>query len=192
MSCSPSDLKDYFLGELGDAEGRRVREHLGHCGRCREELDRLRLTQAALRSLPDEEPPRRIAFVSDQVFEPRWWQLWHSPRLGFASAAMLSLAILVHAFVRPVPTAAPAGQNAAAIEQRIGAEVARRLEPAITAAVAESEARQAAKTIELVRDAEKRIDFDRRADRVAIEEAFTLLQKKLNRWYTANAALGDR
>ena len=40
------------------------------CGDCALELDQLRLTTAALRTLPDREIPQRIAFVSDQVFEP--------------------------------------------------------------------------------------------------------------------------
>jgi hypothetical protein len=45
-----------------------------------------------LASLEDEEIPRRIAFVSDRVFEPRWWQtMWRSgPVMGFASAALLA------------------------------------------------------------------------------------------------------
>ena len=42
-------------------------------------------------SLPDEEIPQRIAFVSDRVFEPSWWQtVWRSgPAMGFASAVLL-------------------------------------------------------------------------------------------------------
>lgn len=186
MSCSPLDLKDYLFGVLTEAERRQVEEHARGCQACGEELDRLRLTEAALRSLPDEEPPRRIAFVSDKVFEPGWWQrFWQSgPRLGFASAALLAMAILVHGFLRPVPAAAPMVTGTAAIEARIGAAVAK--------AVAESEARQAQKTVQLVADTEKRLEFDRRADRVAFEEAFNHLQKKFNVLYTATADLGGR
>src|SRR5258708_37318755 len=71
------------------------------------------MTQAALFSLRDEEIPQRIAFVSDKVFEPspwrRWWSaFWGSTaRLSFASAAMLSAAILVSALNRPAPAPAP-------------------------------------------------------------------------------------
>jgi hypothetical protein len=43
--------------------------------------------------------PRRIAFVSDKVFEPRWWQRVFSP--NFAAACVIAGAILVHAFARP-------------------------------------------------------------------------------------------
>lgn len=189
MTCSPFDLKDYFFDELGQPERRLVEEHIGQCPDCRQELERLRLTRSALRALPDEEPPRRIAFVSDKVFQPGWWQrFWQSaPRLGFAAAAMLSVAILVHAFAQPAPPA-PASVDTAAIEARISAEVARRLEPAIAAA----EARQAQRAAQLVAEVENRLDFDRRADRVAFEETLTVLQKKFNVMYTASAELGVR
>jgi len=71
-------------------------------------LNRLRSTQAVLLSVPDEEIPQRIGFVSDRVYEPslmlRWWRaFWGSaPRLAFASAAMLSAAILFSRFTGPV------------------------------------------------------------------------------------------
>ncbi len=97
MSCSPFDLRDYFLKELSDPQQRQVEAHVKDCPACRQELEQLQLTQTALFSLRDEEIPQRIAFVSDPVFEPssaqRWWAaFWGSPaRLGFAGAAMLSV-----------------------------------------------------------------------------------------------------
>jgi len=193
MTCSPYDLKDYFFEELPAPERGLVEDHLKQCPGCREELERLRVTRSALDVLREEEPPRRIAFVSDKVFAPGWWpRFWQSgPRLGFAAAAMLSVAILVHAVVRPVAPA-PAALDAAAVETRISAEVAKRLEPAIAAAVAASEAHQAQRAAQLVAEAEKRLDFDRRADRVAFEETLTVLQKKFNVLYTASADLGVR
>src|SRR5579872_5411064 len=111
MSCSPFELRDYFLQELADPQQRQVEAHIKTCQSCQEELDRLRITEAALFSVRDEEIPQRIAFVSDKVFEPspwrRWWaSFWGSTaRLGFASAAMLSAAIVVHAF-HPAPAPA--------------------------------------------------------------------------------------
>jgi len=42
-----------------------MEQHLAACGDCALELDQLRLTTAALRTLPDREIPQRIAFVSD-------------------------------------------------------------------------------------------------------------------------------
>ena len=120
MSCSQSDLKDYFLGEPGVAGRGAVEEHLKACPSCREELDRLRLLGTALASVPDEEMPHRIAFVSDKIFEPRGWaRFWGSaPRLGFASAAMLSAAIILHGFISTVETRRTA-EIVAAAEHRI-------------------------------------------------------------------------
>ena len=142
MSCSPFDLRDYFLKELPDQERRQVEAHVRDCRPCQEELDRLGMTQAALFSLRDEEIPQRVAFVSDAVFEPSPWRrawsaLWNSgPRLGFVSAAMLSAALVVFALIRPVPiagpvasavpaTAAPAHLSDAEIQERVDAAVAR-------------------------------------------------------------------
>src|SRR5262245_1841869 len=120
VGCSPFDLRDYFFGELSREDHKAVDRHVASCAGCREEFENLRLAQSTLLSLRDEEPPRRIAFVSDPVFEPSWWRrVWRSgPALGFASAAMLSAAILVHAVaVRPVAATAPipAAQTALAV-----------------------------------------------------------------------------
>jgi len=194
MSCSPFDLKDYFFGELGAPECARVRSHVESCPACAEELERMRLTEAALRSLREEEPPRRIAFVSDRVFEPRWWQVWwnSAPRLGFASAALLAIAILVHAFARPVVIVPRPPVQAAAIQAPVHAVDASRVDDAVRAAVAESEARQARKTADLVEAARRDIEFQRRADRVQFEETLMLLQKRYNGLLVASAEYGGR
>jgi anti-sigma factor RsiW len=158
MSCSPFDLKDYFLKELPDASRQPVEDHLRTCPACQEELDRLRIAEAALFALRDEEIPRRIGFVSDEVFEPapwrRWWgAFWGSAaRLGFASAAVLSIAILVHAFVRPAPLARLASSPAAAVASISPAEVQDLIQAAVSRSVRESEARQEEKTAKLVAD----------------------------------------
>ena len=113
MSCSPFDLRDYLLGELAQPDCRQLEKHVNACSGCREELDRLQVTHAALCSLAEEEIPQRIAFVSDKVFEPSPWRralqaFWSSSaRLGFVSAAMLSCALVVTALYRPAPV--PAG-----------------------------------------------------------------------------------
>ena len=163
MSCSPFDLRDYFLNELPEASRRPVEDHLRTCPACREDLDRLRLTEAALFALRDEEVPRRIGFISDEVSEPargrRWWgALWGSSvRLGFASAAMLSIAILVHAFVRPAPFAQLASRPPAAVVSISPAEV----QSLIQAAVARSEAQRAEETQKLVADLLRREEQER-------------------------------
>jgi len=81
MSCTWVDVKAYFLGELAASEKSSLEGHLHGCQSCREELERLNLTRTALLSLEDEDVPQRIAFVSDKVFEPRWWQtMWSKSR----------------------------------------------------------------------------------------------------------------
>ena len=102
MSCSPFDLRDYFLKELPGPEGKQVEVHIKTCTECREELERLQATEAALVSLCNEEIPQRLAFVSDKIFEPSparraWVAFWGSgARLGFASAAVLSAALVMY------------------------------------------------------------------------------------------------
>lgn len=195
MSCSPFDLRDFLFGELGEPERGEVSTHLEACAPCREELDRLRATQAALLSVRDEEPPRRIAFVSDRVFEPRWWQvLWNSgPRLGFAAASLVAAAILVHAFARPVPRLPAPAVDTTAVEARISGAVARRVDAAVEAAVAESEARQAKKAAQLVEAARHDFEFQRQADHVAFQEVMTVMQKRYSGWVLAsNEAGGGR
>jgi anti-sigma factor RsiW len=172
MNCSPFDLRDYFLKELPDSERQQVETHVRGCAGCREELERLGATEAALFTLREEEIPQRIAFVSDKVFEPspwrRWWSaLWGSAaRLGFASAAMLSVAILVSALTRPAPAPAHlAGISAGEVDQRI------------QAAVAASEARQTEKVQVLVKDLERRTDQEHNLRMIA-EESSERLQMR--------------
>jgi anti-sigma factor RsiW len=147
MSCSPFDLKDYFLKELPDSERRQVEGHVRECRQCREELERLRRTEASLFALREEEIPQRIAFVSDKVFEPAPWRRWlaafwgSAACLGFASAAMLSVAILVFALTRPSATASitPASVQA-------------QIQAAVDKGVHESELRQSVRNEKLVAD----------------------------------------
>jgi len=164
MSCSPFDLKDYFLKELPNPQQREVEGHVKSCQVCREELDRLQLTEAALFSLRDEEIPQRIAFVSDKVFEPSPWRrgwaaFWgSSARLGFASAAMLSVALLVSALVSPLMRTAPVGRvsdppKALPVAAQISdADIQIRVDNAVAKAIAEVDARQTQKTAQLVAD----------------------------------------
>ena len=125
MSCSPFDLRDYFLKELERPQQLEVEAHVRNCAACREELERLGAAEAALFSLRDEEIPQRIAFVSDQIFEPsavrRWLTaFWGStPRLGFASAAMLSAALVFFALYHPPAPASGAAGTRNGSEGRI-------------------------------------------------------------------------
>jgi anti-sigma factor RsiW len=183
MSCSSIDLKAYFLGEANRQEQAACEDHVTACAGCREELAQLTLTQTALRSLADEEIPQRIAFVSDKVFEPKWWQtIWRSgPVVVFASAVLLSSSIFVHAYTRPGP--APVVVAAAPVAQVDN----RQIEAAVAKAVAEVEKRQDAKTALALTTAEKRYEFQLRADEVRMQETVNLFQNKMARMlYAAN------
>jgi anti-sigma factor RsiW len=181
MNCSPFDLRDYLFGELAETDRRQVDLHVRSCAHCHEDLERLRFTHSTLLALRDEEVPQRIAFVSDKVFEPSWarrtWlAFWNSgPRLGFASAAMLSAALVVFVFFRPAPLPTPA-TDTAKIEQ----EVSERVAAAVEKAVAESEARQASKTAELLRAAEQRFDAQRQTEMEDVAQSIAVMQKRYN------------
>jgi hypothetical protein len=179
MSCSPFDLRDYYFKELAENERRLTEVHVKTCAHCREELDRLRGTETALLALPDEEIPQRIGFVSDPVFQPSgfrrgWDALWGSAaRLGFASAAMLSAALVVFSLTRPVPQAvAPAPGFATISAAALQADFSKRL--------SESEARQARQTQELLAKAEERHELETQAMMLRVQEYIEVEKKRAN------------
>jgi hypothetical protein len=197
MSCKLDDRrpdwKSYALGEL-DARARQEAEsHVAACADCQDELAGLRVTLDAMATLREEELPRRIAFVSDKVFEPRWYQnLFLRP--SFAAAAVIAAAILVHAFVRPVSTPANAPQaiaqvDASAIEARVTAEVTARLQgemaaavnTAVTKAVADTEKRDDQRTAALLSASDRRYS-----------DAADFLNKQVTRIYALNTGAGVR
>ena len=98
MADSFHELHDYLFDELGPEERAAVEERLRTSPEAREEFERLKMTRQSLLALADEEVPRRVAFVSDKVFEPspwlRWWRAaWEgAPRFGLAmTPAVLAL-----------------------------------------------------------------------------------------------------
>jgi anti-sigma factor RsiW len=103
MNCISPDLKPdwkaYVLREMSADAARQAEAHLATCSTCHEEVATLRLTLDTLSTLREEEMPRRIAFVSDKVFEPRWWQRVFSPT--FAAGVLVAAAILIHGAMRP-------------------------------------------------------------------------------------------
>jgi anti-sigma factor RsiW len=201
MKCSPFDLKDYFLKELTVPQAAQVEDHIQACPECRMEFDQLRLTEAALFSLRDEEIPQRIAFVSDKIFEPsplrRWISaFWGSAgRLGFASAAMLSAALVfssvnktpapapVQDRVAVMPTAAP-GPSAEEIQRRIDAAVAKAVDRAVS---------QSAETTKLVSDLRRENEIAHaQLVRVAGDlETYQLREKKQRHDQSAVAQASD-
>lgn len=189
MDCAAVDLKAYALGEGSRQERLDAEGHVKACADCREELGRLQFTQAALGALREEEVPRRIAFVSDKVFEPTWWQrFWSSgPKLGFASAGLLSAAILVHAFVaqtgvtaqRAVTTPETVATASVPSSAELEASMQRRIDDAVVRAVAEVEKRQSEKTAQVLAAAERKYEMDRIGLRAAFEQSLELQQKQL-------------
>jgi len=181
MSCSPFELKDYFLQELSAPQQREVEAHVKACRSCREELDRLQLTGAALFSLRDEEIPQRIAFVSDKVFEPSPWRRWwgtfwgSSARVGFAAAAMLSVALVVSAVMRTAP-AGPVviDRPTAPVTTVSDTGIQARIDVAVAKAVGE-------KTAQMVADLE---DARRRLQVAAAE--YDISQKRSTTYRAAN------
>lgn len=188
MSCN-YDLKQYALGEAAPDDARRIEAHAATCPSCRDELSRLQLTRMSLLTLRDEELPRRIAFVSDKVFEPRWYvRLWNSaPQLGFVAAALLACAILIHAFAGPPPPppVTATAVDTRALEQRLQAEVEARIQTAVTKAVAQAEDRQHLRTVELLQASERRHEFDRRATLAALAEQTRILERQVSNMYVA-------
>lgn len=183
MSVTPDQLKDYIFGELNAAERREVEAALASNDALREEYARLQMTQTALMSVREEEMPRRIAFVSDKVFEPKWWQGWlnSGPRMAFASSALVAGAIVFHAVSQPAPVAPVAQMDQAQLEQRIAEGVAR----ALPAALAEAEQKHQIQLASAMQTAEGRYKRLRQDDVLAMEAAYSLWREKQAAQYVA-------
>ena len=194
MSCglgpAKPDWKAYVLGEMDARAQREAEAHAAVCVACQEEAAGLRITLDAMATLREEEMPRRIAFVSDKVFEPKWWQAFLRP--SFAAAAVIAAAILVHAFVRPVaaPQSAPVAQlDASAMEARVSAEVSKRVEDrisvalntAVTKAVADARQRDQEHTAQMLAAAERRYG-----------QSTELMTRQVTQMYALNTGLGVR
>jgi hypothetical protein len=194
MSCSPFDLRDYYFKDLAENQRRLTEVHVKTCAHCREELDRMRGTEAALLALPDEEIPQRIGFVSDAVFQPSafrrgWDALWGSAaRLGFVSAAMLSVALVIFSLNRPTPQAGTPVPVVTRTAQEV--DFSKRLNDAVSQAVAQSEARQARQTQELLATAEKRHTLETQAMMVRVQEYLEVEKKHLNTLILASNEAG--
>lgn len=173
MSCSPFDVRDYVLGELTPSQREQMQAHLERCPACAADADTLSLTRAALLSIREEEPPRRIAFVSDKVFQPRWWQLWLRP--SFAGALLIALSILAHALYRPLPQAqpAPVAQTPSLSPQ----QVEQLVQAAVAQAVAQTEARLNSRWQKVLTERDRQLELQRRGDLVAMQQYAEYLQK---------------
>jgi hypothetical protein len=175
----PTDaLRDYAVGELRSDEQPAIQEHLAVCGECALELDRLRVTMASLRILPDCEIPQRIGFVSDKVFEPsavsRFLSgFWNSAaRLGFASACVLGAALLVSAYHRPA--------EVRKVVQATNQDVSKQVNEAVAKAVAQIRVEDARITEAAIESTNRKYEHEYQSRMAAVEESFTVLQKRLS------------
>jgi len=178
------DLRDYAFDELAAESRHSLEQHLADCPACAVELDRLRLTTAALRLLPDREIPQRIAFVSDKIFEPspvrRWLDgFWNSgARLGFASACVLAAALVVSAWHRPaaVSDVTPAIVRTAAVP----ADLSEQIDAAVAKAVGQIHEEDARTLKAALDESERKHEQERRALVVAMGENLDFMQKRLS------------
>jgi anti-sigma factor RsiW len=185
MCCKGGfDVKDYFWGELPESDRAEAERHVAGCGICSEELAELKTQRGMLMSLPDEEPPQRIGFVSDKVFEPspfrRWLDsFWTSgARLGFASAAMLSCSILVYSARQPmvVEKRIPAAQVNTTASAPTPVDVQAVVNSAVKAALAE----QDKKTALLLAAAEEKHQMEERAMAMRVSDYLTNVEKRMS------------
>ena len=186
-SCSRAEgLRDYAFEELEAADRREMEQHLAGCGDCALELDRLRLTTAALRTLPDREIPQRIAFVSDRVFAESRWRagfsnLWNSAaRLGFASACVLAVALVISAWHRPAEVRTIVQSGAAA------PDVTKQVNEAVAKAIAQVRMEDAQMTEAALKNLERKQESEHRQLMVAMGENLQVMQARLNTWTLAS------
>lgn len=177
MSCAGFDVRDYFFGELPEAERFLAERHMAGCDACAGELEQLQGIRGTLMTLREEELPQRIGFVSDKVFEPspmrRWLTgFWVSgARLGFASATMLSIALLVLAARQPK-----------VIERRV--EVSRASEQVdvkavVAAAVKAAMAEQEKKTMALLAASDKQHEMQERDLALRVSDYTMNVEKRM-------------
>ena len=185
-------LRDYAFDELAPDERRTVEQHLAVCGDCVQELDQLRLTTAALRVLPDREIPQRIAFVSDRVFAPsafsRFWS--SASRLGFASACVLAVAIVVSAWPFSAGNRPPAGNQPTGVRSIVQtASVSQRqIDEAVAKAVAQVRTEDARMIESAIRTSEQKRDRQYRNQIIGMQESYDLLRRRFNMSYTSMAS----
>jgi anti-sigma factor RsiW len=178
-----SDLiKDYLLGEASGPARSEAEAKLAADPEARNEYARLEHARAVLLSVPDEEPPRRIAFVSDKVFEakPRPWFQWFA-HPSFAAGLMLAGALLAHGvLMRPEP-------RVIVEKAAVGAPV--NVDAIVAQAVARQAAVQERRVAQLVEAAvaasEKRFEYQRASDLARMEENLTEIRKYAARDYAA-------
>lgn len=140
MNCEETKHLLYNAA-LGEETGSDLEQHLSSCAACREELAALQTTRRLLvHGLPEEEPPRRLAFVADVPARPSLLRFW---QWSFAGAMAMAMLFAVLAIRRPAPATTTAGFTRAEVEQ------------IVNAAVRQSEERQREETAKVIESAAK-------------------------------------
>jgi|ERR1019366_4948180 anti-sigma factor RsiW len=188
-TCGRSDaVRDYAFDELPASERKAVEQHVAQCSECTLELDRLQMTSAALRSLPDREIPQRIAFVSDKVFEPSWFaRFWNSgARMGFASACVLAIAMVVSAW--HFAGASKPAEVKTVVQTAAAANNPQQIDEAVAKAVAHVRKEDAQMIQTAVEASERRQGQQYRNQIVAMQESFDMLRKRMNYSFASMAS----
>jgi hypothetical protein len=184
------DLKALVLGELGPAEAEAARAVVESRADLRAEYERLMAVRTAVEGLPVEDPPCRIAFVSDPVVEMPWWErmVGSWPKAAFASACVLAVALVGYGWLTR-PAAVPAAVDVAGL---VEAELAKR--PAMPAAeVVRVPDASAVKALEAKLAAmERRLLQRQEADMVAVGQQIQVLRRDLgNSMRAANVVASE-
>ena len=98
--------------------------------------------------------------------------------MGFASAAMLSIAILAHGFERPVAKAPSATVDTAQIQKTVDA--------AVTKAVSEAQAKQSAEFAKVLNATETRFEQRRQSDLATVQQAADYYRKQMAQFMMAS------
>jgi hypothetical protein len=181
-------LRDYAFDELPASERKAMEQHVAQCSECTLELDRLQMTTAALRILPDREIPQRIAFVSDKVFEPSWFaRFWSSgARMGFASACLLAMAMVVSTWY--IAGTAKPGEVRTVVQTAAATGNPQQVDEAVAKAVAQVRKEDAQMIQTAVAASERRQDQQYRNQIVAMQESFDMLRKRMNYSFASMAS----
>ena len=187
MSCALNQAKPdwnaYVLGEMDRPARQQAEGHAAVCAECQQDVTALRMTLDSMAALRDEEIPRRIAFVSDKVFEPRWWRKMFL-RPSFAGAALIAAAVLAHGVMRPPVSSAPPVDVAAMearVSEKLQAQMADSVQAAVAKAVAATREQDDRRTALLLASAERRY-----------MESTEILNKQVTRIYAMNSGAGVR
>ena len=110
MRCASMQEKliEYLDGRAKPAERRVVEEHLATCASCRTRADEFRMVWDTLDDLPDLSPSPAFdaslrARISVEPAPRRFWDWLPSPRLAFATTALIAASVWMASMPRIAP-----------------------------------------------------------------------------------------